>query len=158
MDTYGIASGRITETALDADTDNFLVNWQGLVTAGNSSAISNAWNVETLNGIEQGTERLQSFDGTIREIGDLVVSNWKLNLSQDMLAYLNSTIFASGTAPSASVTIKAYDQSSATWDAYWAIVERPRYIQGSEGFDPVNNIYFRGYILRFSFVEVADNS
>lgn len=158
MDDYGLASGYITESAMDADTDNFLVNWQGLVTAGDSSAISNAWNVTTLNGIEQGSQRLQSFDGTIREIGDLTLSSWTLNLSQDMLAYLNTTIFASGTAPSAQVTVKTYDQAFGTWDAYWAIVERPRYVQGSEGFDPVNNIYFRGYLLRFSFVSVADNS
>lgn len=153
VDNYGIKSGYVTEADLDADTDAFFVNWQGLVTAGDVTANSMRWSVQTDDMVENGMQRVKTTNGRARELGDLQLSDWILTLSTDMAIYLESTIFNG--SPDALVTIKTRDRYTGDWIAVQCICERSRL---TAEVSPVNTQYMTTFRLSFSECEIAPAS
>lgn len=151
---YAMASGYITQTALNADSDALLKNWKSRLVAGDSDAIALDFNVQSFNEIDYGTIRVNGLDNRARQFGTITVSPWTLILSSDMAIFLESEIFSG--AIDALVTIKTYDQYTKTSGIFNCIVERPMFIGNST--QNVNNVYLPRFQMIFKNVVIASVS
>jgi hypothetical protein len=151
MDSYALARGTLTATALNADDDAFLINWKALMFVADADDFSLDWNVATVNEVEYSADRVYNLDGRAKNLGDITISPWEIIVSSDMAVYLEATIFQG--YPDAVVTLKTYDQYSKEWVVLNGIVERPRMV--GNAFDAVNNMYLRRMKMEFRQCEVA---